>query len=97
MAHARYLEDKAIQLRRERNLTIDDLAERLALHRSTIYYWVKDIPIARKPNDGWPASARRKGTRNTVSITYLRARMQAWMDCIRDEWEHADRLDRVGA
>ena len=26
-------------------MTIDDLAERLALSRSTIYYWVRDLPI----------------------------------------------------
>jgi DNA-binding XRE family transcriptional regulator len=38
MAHAAYLRAKAIQLRRERELTIDELAERLALSRSTIYY-----------------------------------------------------------
>jgi excisionase family DNA binding protein len=47
MAHASYLREKAIQLRKERELTIDELAERLALHRSTIYYWVKDVPIPR--------------------------------------------------
>jgi len=32
-------------MRVEKKLTIDQLAERLALSRSTIYYWVKDIPI----------------------------------------------------
>jgi len=63
MAHAAYLRAKAIQLRKERELTIDELAERLALSRSTIYYWVRDIPITRRPNNGWPASARRKGNR----------------------------------
>jgi hypothetical protein len=29
--------------------------------------------------------------------TYLRARLQAWMECIQDEWACADTLDRVGA
>jgi transposase-like protein len=63
MAHAPYLREKAVQLRKERELTIDELAERLALSRSTISSWVKDVPITRQPNDGWPASARRKGNR----------------------------------
>jgi predicted transcriptional regulator len=33
-------------MRIERQLTIDELAERLALSRSTIYYWVRDLPDA---------------------------------------------------
>jgi len=42
-----YLREKARSLRRERKLTIDQLAERLALPRTTIYYWVRDLPIPR--------------------------------------------------
>src|SRR5437588_4356006 len=63
MAHPRYLREKARELRARRGLTIDELAERLALSRSTIYYWVRDMPIPRSgPGGGWPESARRKGT-----------------------------------
>ena len=32
-------------MRVERKFTIDQISERLALPRTTIYYWVKDIPI----------------------------------------------------
>lgn len=32
-------------MRLETNLTIDEISERLALSRTTVYYWVKDIPI----------------------------------------------------
>jgi excisionase family DNA binding protein len=32
-------------MRIERKLTIDELAERLGLSRSTVYYWVRDLPI----------------------------------------------------
>jgi transcriptional regulator with XRE-family HTH domain len=42
-----YLREKARRLRRERKLTIDQLAECLALPRTTIYYWVRDLPIPR--------------------------------------------------
>jgi len=62
MAHASYLREKARLMRVERRLTIDELAERLALSRSTIYYWVRDLPIPGSGSDGaWPEAARRKG------------------------------------
>src|SRR6266511_3894702 len=47
MAYPPYLREKARQVRREKGLTIDELAARLALSRSTIYYWVRDLPIER--------------------------------------------------
>jgi len=53
-----YLREKARRLRREKKLTIDELAECLALSRSTIYYWVRDIPVPRKTRAQWPESAR---------------------------------------
>ncbi len=45
MAHPAYIREKAKELRIKRKLTIDELAERLALPRTTIYYWVRDLPI----------------------------------------------------
>lgn len=39
-------------------MTIDEIAERLAISRTTIYYWVRDIPIDRKPPRSFPAKAR---------------------------------------
>ena len=64
MAHPAYLREKARAMRIERGLTIDELARRLALSRTTIYYWVRDLPIPGSgPGGGWPESARRKGTR----------------------------------
>jgi excisionase family DNA binding protein len=68
MAHPAYLREKARALRIERKLTIDELAERLALSRSTIYYWVRDLPIPGSasgggPGGGWPASAHAAAAR----------------------------------
>jgi excisionase family DNA binding protein len=61
VVHARYLREKARTLRVERKLSIDELAERLALPRTTIYYWVRDLPIPGSgPGGGWPADAQRK-------------------------------------
>jgi AcrR family transcriptional regulator len=44
MTHPAYLRDKARQMRAERRLTIDEIAERLALSRTTVYHWVRDLP-----------------------------------------------------
>jgi hypothetical protein len=63
MAHPSYLREKARTLRAQRRLTIDEL-ERLALSRSTIYYWVRDMPIPGSgPGGGFSTAGQRKGTR----------------------------------
>lgn len=77
MAHPAYIREKARQLRTEKKLTIDELAERLAIPRTTIYYWVKDLEIPRKPSTGWPESARRKGNK-AMQTKYRRLREAAY-------------------
>jgi AcrR family transcriptional regulator len=47
----------ARRLRVEHGLTVDQLAQRLALPRSTIYYWVRDLPL----REGRAAAAARAG------------------------------------
>jgi transposase-like protein len=42
-----YIRDKARQMRTQRNHSIDEIAERLALPRTTVFYWVRDLPIDR--------------------------------------------------
>jgi hypothetical protein len=80
MAYPAYLPEKARALRIERALTIDQLAQRLALSRTTIYYWVRDLPIASSPAARhWPESARRKGTR-AMQRKYRLLREQAYRD-----------------
>lgn len=50
-------------MRVEKHLTIDEIAERLALSRSTIYHWVRDLPMP-APVGGWHSTAaRRQGTK----------------------------------
>ncbi len=51
MAYPAYVREKARELRREKKLTIDELAERLAISRTTIYYWIKDLPIGTTENE----------------------------------------------
>jgi hypothetical protein len=48
MAYPDYIRQRAIDMRVERDLTIDEIAERLAIPRTTIYYWVNHIPLKRE-------------------------------------------------
>ncbi|HUA73829.1 MAG TPA: hypothetical protein VL988_03650 [Solirubrobacteraceae bacterium] len=50
----------ARSLRVEQQLTVDELAARLALPRSTIYYWVRDLPL-RRGEEGREADDRPRG------------------------------------
>ena len=40
-----HIKDKAIELRVERKMTLDEITECLSVPRTTVYYWIKDIPI----------------------------------------------------
>jgi hypothetical protein len=65
-------------MRVERQFTIDELAERLALSRTTIYYWVRDLPIAEsKKAKDLREAARRRGNR-TMQRRYRLLREQAY-------------------
>jgi excisionase family DNA binding protein len=80
MAHQTYLREKARKLRDEKKLTIDQIAERLALSRSTIYYWVRDMPIPGSGSGGgWPEAARRKGNKA------MQAKFRALREAAYDE------------
>jgi hypothetical protein len=57
MAHSNYLRRMARLLRVEQRLTVDQLASRLALPRSTVYYWVRDLPLVER----WGESVRATG------------------------------------
>jgi DNA-binding IclR family transcriptional regulator len=148
------MREEARELRRTRQLTIDEIAERLAVSRTTVFFWVGDMPrpercvenakppLYRLGNDAMRAKYRQlremayregmdsfdrlqertgflefvtlfiaegyKRSRNVVSIansdpaivlfsadgvltvatndTYFRARLQAWVDCLRQRW-----------
>lgn len=40
-----HLREKAVELRREHNMSLDDICMRLNLPRTTVYYWIRGIPI----------------------------------------------------
>lgn len=47
MAYPAYVREKARQLRADRRLSIIELADRLALPKTTVYSWVRDLPLGR--------------------------------------------------
>ncbi|MBI1256589.1 MAG: hypothetical protein GC204_03885 [Chloroflexi bacterium] len=71
MAH-RYdhIRDKAILLRTEQHMTLDEITERLSLPKTTIYHWIKDIPIPRTEKQ--TEAQRRKHEQNRARYAALR-------------------------
>ncbi|MBN8867808.1 MAG: helix-turn-helix domain-containing protein [Solirubrobacterales bacterium] len=88
VTHPDYIREKVIQLRREKKLTIDEIAERLAISRTTAYNWVKDIEIPRKP--GWnsdsPAHLIEAQRRGTVAMQekYRNIRAEAYRQGLKE-------------
>lgn len=57
MTYPPYLREKARRLRREKELTIDEIADRLAVGRTTVFYWVGDMPRPKRCVDRPPPAA----------------------------------------
>jgi hypothetical protein len=78
LTHPDYIRLKARELRIERALTIDEIAERLALSRTTIYSWLRDLPpIQRK---GRPATAGQLKGSVAMQAKYRRLREAAYLE-----------------
>jgi hypothetical protein len=74
MAYPAYVREKARELRVERRLSIVEIAERLALPKTTVFYWVRDIPLQRPRRDN-----PHPGTR-AMQRKFRRLRDQAYKD-----------------
>jgi AcrR family transcriptional regulator len=61
VAYPAYVREKARSLRVEKHLSLDEIAARLSLPKTTVYYWVRDLPLGRPRR--WNAG-QRKGSRN---------------------------------
>jgi len=80
MAHAAYIREKARKMRIERQLTIDQIAERLALPRTTVYYWVRDLPLTVAARHSGPRSAARRRGNRAMQKKYRLLREAAYRD-----------------
>jgi hypothetical protein len=48
MAYPAYLRERARELRVSKKLSLNEIAERLALPKTTVHYWIKDLPLGRE-------------------------------------------------
>jgi transcriptional regulator with XRE-family HTH domain len=68
MAYPAYVRDKARRLRIEKHLSIEEIATRLGVPQTTIYDWIRDLPLGRprrphrKGNPGFQARCRLRRT-----------------------------------
>jgi transcriptional regulator with XRE-family HTH domain len=44
LTYPAYIREKARQLRTERRMSLDEIAECLALPKTTVWYWIEDLP-----------------------------------------------------
>jgi hypothetical protein len=63
MAHPAYLREKARELRVDRRLSIVEIAERLALPKTTVFYWLRDMPLQRPRRENPQPGSRAMGTK----------------------------------
>ena len=72
MTHPPYLREKARRLRTERKMSLDEIAECLALGKTTVWYWIKDLPdpaIKLRDSDG-----RQRGREIAARVNRERAK-----------------------
>ncbi len=88
MTHHLALQERAIKLRTEQGLTIDELARQLSISRSTIYHWVRNIPIVRTYRT---TDARQRGNR-AMQAAFQAKRDAAYDRGVREfaDWANSD-------
>jgi hypothetical protein len=81
MAHKYdHLREKAVQLRTEHRMTLEQIVERLQLPKTTVYEWIKDIPI---PYTARQLERQRKGTQ-AMQAKYAVLRERAYQQGVAE-------------
>jgi transcriptional regulator with XRE-family HTH domain len=57
MTYPPYIKEHARRLRTEKRLSLDEIAERLALPKTTVWYWISDLPLGREAR--WSEAQRK--------------------------------------
>jgi hypothetical protein len=76
MTHPPYLREKARELRVKNKMSLDEIAECLALGKTTVWYWIKDLPDPAIKHRMTPGRRRALAAASTTN----RARFQALRD-----------------
>jgi hypothetical protein len=84
VAHPAYLREKARQLRIDKRLSLLEIADRLALPKTTIFYWIRDLPDPAIKHRDTPGRARSRA----AAARSNRMRFKALRDAAyRQGWE----------
>jgi hypothetical protein len=90
MTHPPYLKAKARELRTKRKMFLDEIAQCLALGKTTVWYWIRDLPDPEIKNGDTP---RRRRAREAAARSN-RARFKAIRDAAyRQGWDEFALLD----
>lgn len=87
MAYPVYLRERARELRIKKMLSFQKIAERLALPKTTVWYWIKDLPLGRERR--WSVG-QRKGNL-AMQNKWWRLHQEAYAAGLV-EWEELGRL-----
>jgi hypothetical protein len=79
MTYPPYIREKAEWMRRERRLSVNEIAERLDISKATAYGWVGHIPLQRPPNVRAMTAGRKKAAA-AVSRKYRLLREEAYQE-----------------
>ncbi|MFN8372333.1 MAG: hypothetical protein U0694_05590 [Anaerolineae bacterium] len=74
MSHDTHLREKAIRLRTDQHMTLEQIVERLQLPKTTVYGWIRHLPIPRTNKQN---AAQRKGT-HSMQAKYKAQREAAY-------------------
>ncbi|MGH2974773.1 MAG: hypothetical protein ACRDLL_07900 [Solirubrobacterales bacterium] len=86
MAHPAYIREKARQLRIEKRLSLIEIVQRLALPKTTVFYWIRDLPNPEIKNGDTPARARARAKAARRNSAIHKARRDAAYQQGRDEY-----------
>lgn len=78
-----HLREKAVELRIQHHMTLEEIVERLALPKTTIYYWIKDLPIPRTEKQ----TAAQQSLSENKRIRYARLREAAYQEGVEQATE----------
>jgi hypothetical protein len=73
MAYPAYIREKARQLRTEKRMSLLEIAERLALPKTTIFYWIRDLPDPEIKYRDTPARARSRAKAARSNVATFKA------------------------
>lgn len=77
MTHPPYLKKKARELRIKKKLSLLEIADRLALPKTTIFYWIRDLPIPELQYRDTPARARARKKAARANLARFKALREA--------------------